>query len=164
MAYTTPTTAAAYDTLTATIWNASVRDNFQALADARTDTGNPAITGSGSNPTVGYTLQEWMQVELNKFIVVQLNIVISSFSGGSGDLIISIPDDARAPGSGLVHIGQGFMYDVSATTRYFVTAERTAASSIKLGRDGTSGYATVSAPFAPANGDGIYLSLLYEAA
>lgn len=163
MAWTDPRTWVTAETVTAALLNTHVRDNLKAFSDARTDTYDPALSATSINVT--YTLQEGMTITVGKLIVCQVNLKVNTVTNaGTGDYSISLPSDARVPASGLAHIGNGMVYDVSATTRYLMTVERTAASSVKLGRDGVSGFWGAGAPFTLATGDEVHLSLVYEAA
>lgn len=54
-------------------------------------TWTPAITGSVSNPTVTYTVQEGNYVRLGPLVFFSFRLVINTISGGSGSLRVSLP-------------------------------------------------------------------------
>lgn len=54
-------------------------------------TWSPAITGSGSNPTVAYSAQVGRYLRLGPIVYFYLAIAINTISGGSGDVRISLP-------------------------------------------------------------------------
>ena len=57
----------------------------------RTGTWSPAITGSGSDPTVTYTAQNGFYRRISDMVFVRGRIVINTYSGGSGNALISLP-------------------------------------------------------------------------
>jgi hypothetical protein len=68
-------------------------------------TWSPAITGSGSNPTVTYTSQLGRYTRIGDVVHYRVNITINTISGGSGDVRISLPITAQGNDSApaLVH-------------------------------------------------------------
>lgn len=54
-------------------------------------TWTPTITGSSSNPVVGYTTQLGSYQQMGSVVCVKGTVVLSSVSGGSGDIRISLP-------------------------------------------------------------------------
>lgn len=62
-------------------------------------TWTPAITGSGSNPTVTYTTQSGKYTQTGNVVFFYLIVTINTISGGSGDIRISLPSTAvNTPG------------------------------------------------------------------
>jgi len=57
----------------------------------------PAITGSVSNPTVGYTTQTGSWTKIGNRVFLHVKIELSSISGGSGNLQISVPASPSVP-------------------------------------------------------------------
>lgn len=70
-------------------------------------TWTPTITGSGSNPTVSYTTQVGEYVRTGKSVTFRLIIVISTISGGSGNLQISMPFNANGNAQGAAVFARG---------------------------------------------------------
>lgn len=66
----------------------------ETLANYDQGTWSPAITGSGSNPTVTYTTQAGRYTRIGDMVFYRVNIVINTISGGSGDVRISLPSTA----------------------------------------------------------------------
>ena len=58
------------------------------------DTFTPDITGSTSNPTVGYSVQTGSFEKDGNYIEVDIHLELNSYSGGSGDVLISLPETA----------------------------------------------------------------------
>lgn len=92
-----------------------------------TNTYTPTIKGSTSDPTVGYSRQAGYWKREGDSILIKVQIIISSYSGGSGQLYISMPsgltidntkttDSTSTEGS----LGGGIFYDSSATTNYAI--------------------------------------------
>lgn len=54
-------------------------------------TWEPVVTGSASNPTVSYSIQEATYTRIGNVVFYSLVVAFSSFSGGSGDVRISLP-------------------------------------------------------------------------
>jgi hypothetical protein len=164
MAYTSPPTWIPGDAITDVLLNTYVGDNFDALADART-TYVPTLTATTANPTLGSgSIATGRYLLLNKLCVVHVDIQFgtSGTAAGTGDYIVSLPADPKASTAALSVIGGGLVYDSSATTRFGVFAERSAASAVKLSRDGTSGLVGAAAPFAWGASDAIHLDLVFE--
>lgn len=64
-----------------------------------TGTWTPAITGSSSNPTVTYTTQVGKYTKINNICFYSFFIRINTYSGGSGNVTISLPFTAAATNS-----------------------------------------------------------------
>lgn len=60
-----------------------------ALSSYVQGTFTPTITGSGGNPTAGYSVQEGRYTRIGNRVIVQINLSIVSLTGGSGNLQIS---------------------------------------------------------------------------
>lgn len=54
-------------------------------------TWTPAITASSSNPTVTYTQQIGQYVRIGKLVFANFSIQINAYSGGSGNIRVSLP-------------------------------------------------------------------------
>lgn len=57
----------------------------------QTGTWSPTITGSTTNPTVTYFVQEGRWSKVGSRVHINIAIVINTYSGGSGDVRISLP-------------------------------------------------------------------------
>ena len=51
----------------------------------------PVLGGSGSNPTVTYSLQIGSYTQIGNIVIVDWNITITAISGGSGNVTITLP-------------------------------------------------------------------------
>lgn len=70
------------------------------LSTYTASTWTPAITGSASNPTITYTSQSGTYVRIGNLVIYVFNVGITSISGGSGDIRISLPLSVASGGSG----------------------------------------------------------------
>lgn len=61
------------------------------LSNYTEGTWSPTITGSGSNPTISYTSQTGVYTRIGNTVFFSIGIAISTISGGSGDIRISLP-------------------------------------------------------------------------
>jgi hypothetical protein len=61
------------------------------LDDYEEGTWTPVITGSGSNPTVTYSLQSGNYVKVGSLVKASFSVYVNTTSGGSGYAIISLP-------------------------------------------------------------------------
>lgn len=73
-------------------------------------TWTPTITGSGSNPTVTYTTQLGYFTRIGNVVFYEIDIVINTYSGGSGNVRISLPFSAA---SGRRPLGEVFVLGVN---------------------------------------------------
>ena len=82
------------------------------LDDYEEGTWTPTLIASGTNPTVSYGSQSGTYTKIGRFVTCEFAIILSTFSGGSGDVrIAGLPftsdgDDNR--GSMLVSFSSGF--------------------------------------------------------
>jgi hypothetical protein len=81
--------------LTATSLN--VGEDTLSIFDEGTWT--PAISGTVTNPTVTYTSRYGRYVRVNSLVHFQAEIVIATFSGGSGNAVFSLPFAAASDGT-----------------------------------------------------------------
>jgi len=79
----------------------------------------PVFTASSSNPTVTYGLQRGKYVRVGNSVTVSVFITWSAFSGGSGDLQISLPF------AGESSVGAGGAGSISDLTGFTFAAGRT---------------------------------------
>lgn len=76
----------------------------------------PAITGGGSNPTVGYTFQLGQYTKIGRVVILDITFLLSSYTGGSGDLrISSLPFTIATVSTGIAQ-----MSNVTFTGKYVV--------------------------------------------
>jgi hypothetical protein len=68
-----------------------VKANFVARSSIATRTYYPVITGTVSDPTVTYTTQVGRYAIISGVTFYSFNLTINTFSGGSGDVKISLP-------------------------------------------------------------------------
>ena len=90
---TTPRTWVTGELLTATLLNVELRDaltNLQAAWTALTP--SPALTSSGTNPTMGNSTVVGATHQIGKTILWRLRITLgSTFAAGSGTYLVELP-------------------------------------------------------------------------
>ena len=67
------------------------REWYRFFANSIESSWTPEFTGSVSNPTVTYTVQNGGYVRINGSVQCNVILTWTSFSGGSGDIRISLP-------------------------------------------------------------------------
>lgn len=72
-------------------FSAGIKFANETLSVYREGSYTPAITASSSNPTVTYTTQTGEYIQIGKLVFANFQITINTFSGGSGNLRISLP-------------------------------------------------------------------------
>lgn len=171
MPWTTPETFTAGQTLTAASMNL-INENLNAIGGAWTSY-TPAWTSAGTQPAVGNGTATGRYIIAGKFAVVEAGIRFGSTSTfGSGAYFISVPTTAQmrdnAANNGRV-VGMAFADDAGAAmypgwasredgTKVFMSATNAA------GTYGVFNSFTPTVPFTMANGDGIFIRLMYEVA
>lgn len=63
----------------------------ETLSTYNEGTWTPAITASTSNPTITYTSQVGQYLQIGKLVFANFSIVINTYSGGSGNIRVSLP-------------------------------------------------------------------------
>jgi hypothetical protein len=88
------------------LYNSEMVDMLRSIFPARGEvpfwsqgTWTPEITGAGSNPTITYSTQDGKYTNIGDLCFWAYRIVVSSSSGGSGGMRISLPFLANAEGS-----------------------------------------------------------------
>jgi len=136
----------------------SASSNANTLDDYEEGTWTPTITGSTSNPSVTYSNQEGFYCKIGRTVVASGRFVTSAWSGGSGDLRVSLPFTAnstsgfRSSGScsyilSITNGGSAFVPQVSENTAYMTFYKYTDADefvSSVLANDNTSGTTQVN--------------------
>ena len=91
MAWTSPRTWVAGETVTASIGNTHWRDQFKAIGDAWTSY-TPTWTGSGGNPAIGNGTLAGKYIQAGKLVVFQITIIAGSTTTfGTGNYGTSLP-------------------------------------------------------------------------
>lgn len=67
-------------------------------------TWTPTVTGSSSNPTITYTSQNGSYVRIGKAVLFVFSVGITTTSGGSGDIRISLPHTPVSGGASPVQV------------------------------------------------------------
>ena len=90
---TTPRTWVTGELLTATLLNVELRDALTNLQAAWTAwTPSPALTSSGTNPTMGNSTVVGATHQIGKTILWRLRITLgSTFAAGSGTYLVELP-------------------------------------------------------------------------
>ena len=161
MAYTTPTTAVSGATLAAAVWNASVRDNFKALADAWTSY-TPTLTGFtlGNGTIVGYYMQ------VGKFVTFRAKFTFGTTSAAASAWpTFTLP--VTSASNDLFQLFTGGYRDASASQYYAGAAYCPGTfTTVRVGIIGSSGATTqptTTTPFTWTTSDTIEVAGVYEA-
>lgn len=126
----------------------------------------PALTASGSNPTMGSGASATGRyVQIGKLVHFYANVAFGSSgaAAGSGDYRISLPVNAAAASNTIV--GSGWLFDAAGVGVRTFVVEIGAAGYVHMRLD-SSGTALISAtsPMTPGNGDTYRVAGTYEAA
>ncbi|WP_183092899.1 hypothetical protein [Nocardioides stalactiti] len=155
MAYSTPPTFTAGNTLTAAELNAYLRDNFKALGDAWT-----SYTPTTTNITLGNGTLSAAYVSVGKMTFFRIKFTLGSTSAITGAPTFTLP--ATATATRTIN-AQLLMYDTSANTFKGGWAFNNTTTTVVL-RDDASAVLSSTAPFTWATGDEIVITGTYEAA
>jgi hypothetical protein len=109
----------------------------ELLADYEEGIYTPVITGSTSNPSLTYSVQNGFYCKIGRTVIVQGRVGTSAWTGGAGDLRVSLPFTAnstsgyRASGScsyifNITNGGSAFVPQVVENTNYMVFYKYTA--------------------------------------
>ena len=111
-----------------------------ALDDYEEGSWTPVFQGTGSNPTVSYTIQVGRYVKVGTVITVSCRLRTASVTGGSGNLLIGGLPFAAVNVTALAHsgsIGYSSLYTTVAPQTAHLAANGTQASMIcNSGADG----------------------------
>ena len=106
----------------------------------------PTITGSTTNPTVGYTVQTGEYINIGGLVQCNGHVQWTSYSGGSGNVRISLPFivSNSIPVSGSLSAISGLTFPVGSATVAFEGINATSTSRImSIINGGTSGELTI---------------------
>jgi len=78
------------------------------LDDYEEGSWTPSITGSVSNPTVGYVGRSGFYIKIGKFVWCYFDVLLSSTSGGSGTIVLSGLPFSSNGGSAIISYAQSF--------------------------------------------------------
>lgn len=165
MAWTSPRTWVAGETVTAALLNAHLRDNL--LAASIWEDYTPTWSGASGNPAIGNGSITGRYLHIGDRVDFYIGITMGSTTTyGSGLWSLTMP---VTPVSGIRWMFTGLLYDLSLGDNYKLGAVADGSMEMNIRRDSnTAGaaLATVTAtnPFTWANGDELYLSGTYEAA
>jgi hypothetical protein len=150
----------------ATQWTAGLTDNTVLPAatlnriGAAWETWTPTVTQS-VNVTVTQTIPAYYG-QVQKIVVASIYLTVTGTGTTNNNIVVSLPITAR---QSLQIVGQGFIYDNSASSLYAVTAIATSTTAMNFFYTNASGSAFgVSPNIGLAVNDQIRLQLMYEAA
>lgn len=171
MAWTTPRTWVAGETVTAALLNTHVRDNLKAVGDPWT-TYTPTWTAATTNPTIGNGTIAGRYMAAGKYITFEIQIVMGSTTTyGAGAYSLTLPVAPQT--SAAKHPFLGTLWDASGgsvvTSAWPIAGLISAGSTVELaGWPATAGnsFRVVNATnvITLADGDRITLTGTYEAA
>lgn len=156
MAWTSPRTWVAGETVTAALLNTHVRDNLKAIGDPLTSY-TPSYTGL----TIGNATVTAKYLQAGKLVIGEVKIVFGSTSSFSAGFTVTLPVAAAVIN---LPVGSIYLNDTSAG------ANRTGAALVQSGGttvafiDGAGALVTNTSPWTWANGDTISFPFTYEAA
>jgi hypothetical protein len=106
--------------LTSTIYVTGVSFNSgsNTLSNYVTGTFTPTITGSISNPTVGYAFQVGNYTRIGNRLFSTSKVSLNSVSGGSGDLQLSLP--FTSVNAAILYINYLLFENISTITPYTI--------------------------------------------
>lgn len=167
MAYTAPLTATAGTKFTAASWNASLRDNLNALVPS------VAVAWSTYTPTITQSVNVTKTVNYARYwqIGKQISgiVELSATSGGSAAnaIFVSLPVTGNGSYDGNAQFGSGFIYDASTTIKYRMLVEQQSTTLVRFltlhsTTDGLLGSTDFTVGLAA--GDIITFNFTYEAA
>ncbi len=112
MAWTSPRTWVAGETVTAALMNAHVRDNFKALADAWV-----SYTPTYSNLSLGNGTVSAAYMQAGKLVGYRGTVTLGSTSSVTGNIRVSLPVNLVSSASYYPIAGTSGLYDSSANAR-----------------------------------------------
>lgn len=158
MAWSSPSTVATGDDITAALWNEQVRDNFASGATWTSYT--PAWTSTGTQPSLGNGTLTGSYVRIGDTVSFQMLLTIGSTTSiGTGTYALSLPFTTGAPLLATALIDNG------ATTAYpAIGAAASGLSTFGLWVCSTNAAVAYNAPFTFAAGYHIAVSGTYRKA
>ena len=168
MAWTSPRTWVAGETVTAAELNTHVRDNLKVIGDAWT-TYTPTLTASTTDPTLGSgSSATGAYIAAGKLIIGRARIVFgaSGTAAGTGNYFVSIPVTARAT-TDLVNGSCRLVHSTTTIARPFPALTTTSLLVMEYPATWPSDTQTLvgdSAPWAWGASDSIDITFIYEAA
>ena len=170
MGWTAPRTWAAAETITASIMNAHVRDNFKTLADPWV-TYTPAWTSTGTAPAIGNGTIVGASITTGpKTIDFRILITMGSTTTyGTGSYRFSLPVTAATLGTGSGMNIAGHLTDTGTAVWGVQSCRFVTTSTIELlaptaTADARLAVVAQTVPFTWANTDILFISGRYEAA
>ena len=163
MAWTTPRTWVAAETVTASLMNTHLRDNLNAIAAVGIDgwtAVTPAWTGT-TNPT--YTVSYARYCQIGKLVYYRARYTYTS--GGTGTWFWALPVTAAETAANIV-CGNGYLYDDSGTDTWLTVMDIATTTTLRASYDlqTNPGLVAQTAPFTFASPDVVEFAVTYEAA
>jgi hypothetical protein len=164
---TTPRTWVAGEVVTAAEMNTEVRDAVTGI-QAAWATYTPALTASGSNPTLGTgSSVNGSYNQIGKTIIGEADIIFGTagFAAGTGVYEISMPvaPISGSTGTGII-AGSGVFFDASGTTFSVFQLRWQTSSTCRMIYHGGGTGLSATAPVVPAINDRIHCIFMYQAA
>lgn len=159
----TPATATDGQTVSASFWNAEVRDPLLALTGAWT-TWTPTVTQSG---TVTYTGTYAKYIRVGGFLVCRALLDVTGTGTASNDILCTLPVDMAYATSSYLILGAGWIRDDSTGNDYpCLPVPSGVANRVAFKRSDADHTANVGndPDFALASGDKISFFVVVEAA
>jgi hypothetical protein len=156
MAWTTPRTYVAAETVTAAILNTDVRDNLRAIGDAWT-----AYVPTITNVATSGVVARYRSVGKTVDVRVLFNIT----GAPSGTITVTLPVTASSAfgTGGFIHIGTVMGLRTAVSNNLGVVSLASTTTMTFLSSGGTTAW-NATVPVTWANGDDFHLTATYEAA
>ena len=167
MAWTTPATAVAGDTLTASFWNTHVRDNLSWAGRAGISgwaSYTPTWTSSGTAPAIGNGTASGFYQHVGYGLIVVGHIVFGSTSTyGTGNYSFATPVTAALHSLTYSGFGHALLVDTGTATRHGIVVVLQDTIQIRYTDTGSS-LVGQTTPHTWANTDEIHFSYIAESA
>lgn len=154
MAWTSPRTWVAAETVTASLMNTHVRDNLKAIGDAWASW-TPTLSGW----TLGNGTLTGVAMTAGKLVIGRVTYTVGSTDTPSGNLAISLPATSTMPTG--IAIGQAGLNDTSASARAFRTVWQASSTTMQFSTEADARI-TPTAPWTWAAGDSVWATFVIE--
>lgn len=164
MAWSTPRTWVAGETVTAALMNTHVRDNFDAIGGAWTSYAGSIVLAQGASTNIAKTVNYAKYLSIGKLVICQIKLSATAAGTAGSPITASLPVTA-AGGASFLAVGSGFFTDASVG-EYRCVAYLNSSTVVALARGDSSlaGGIGVNPNIAVASGDVFVASIMYEAA
>jgi hypothetical protein len=121
MAWTTPSTVVAGQTLSAAFWNEQVRDNLNELSEpfATASTWSPVVDQNG---TVSSTTDHASYIKIGRLVMAWCYVTVTGTGSANNVASVTLPVAATTDYAGFQTIGNAIVRDSNTSTSYHSAA------------------------------------------